>query len=91
MDDGILSLYNIMFLYENNLIFIESVKLLLMEHLSQLIVHFQNYFSEDDQLQNWIKDPFATDLPSELTISEQEQLIDLFSDSVSKSKFVHYF
>jgi len=35
-----------------------------------------------------IKDPFTTDLPSELTISEQEQLIDLSAHSVSKSKFV---
>ena len=55
-----------------------------MEHLSQLIVHFQNYFPENDQQQNWIKDPFTTDLLSELTISEQEQLIDLSSDSISK-------
>jgi len=38
-----------------------------MEHLSKLIVHFQNYFPEDDQQQKWIKDPFTTDLLSELT------------------------
>ncbi|KAL4112336.1 hypothetical protein QTP88_016146 [Uroleucon formosanum] len=42
---------------------------------------------DDQQLQNWIKDPFTTDLPSELTITEQKQLIDLSLDSVSKSKF----
>ncbi|XP_060870664.1 zinc finger BED domain-containing protein 5-like [Metopolophium dirhodum] len=91
MDEGALNdcfptLY--MFLHENNLNLIESIKLVFMEHLSQLIVHFQNYFPEDDQQRNWIKDPFTTDLPSELTITEQEQLIDLYSDSVSKSKFV---
>ncbi|KAL4122723.1 hypothetical protein QTP88_015005 [Uroleucon formosanum] len=40
---------------------------------------------KDDQQQNWIKDHFTTDLPTELTITEQKQLID--SDSVSKSKF----
>ncbi|KAL4085309.1 hypothetical protein QTP88_027168 [Uroleucon formosanum] len=91
MDEGALNncfptLY--MFLHENNLNMIESIKLVFMEHLSQLIVHFQNYFPEDDQQRNWIKDPFTTDLPSELTITKQEQLIDLYSDSVSKSKFV---
>jgi len=76
MDEGALNncfptLYN-MFLHENNLNLIESIKLVFMEHLSQLIVHFQNYFPEDDQQRNWIKDPFTTDLPSELTITEQE-------------------
>lgn len=90
MDEGALNvcfptLY--MFHHENNLNLIESVKLVFMEHLSQLIVHFQNYFPEDDQERNWIKDPF-TYLSSKLTITEQEQLIDLYSDSVSKSKFV---
>jgi len=54
-----------MFLHENNLNLIASVKLLFMKHLSQLIVHFQNYFPEENQQQNWIKDPFTTDQPSE--------------------------
>jgi hypothetical protein len=58
------------FLHENNLNWIESVKLLFMEHLSQLIVHSQNYFSKDYRLQNLIKDLFTANLPSELTISE---------------------
>jgi hypothetical protein len=40
MNDSFHTLY--MFLHENNLNLIESVKLLFMEHLSQLIVHLQN-------------------------------------------------
>lgn len=39
------------------------------------------------QQQNWITDPFTTDLPTGLTISDQEQLIKLSSDSVTKFKF----
>jgi len=76
-----------MFLRENNLNLIEPVKFKFMKNLSQLIASFQNYFPGDDQQLNWIKDPFTTDLPTELTISEQNQLLDLSSDPVSKSKF----
>jgi hypothetical protein len=79
-----------MFLHKNNLNLIESVKLLFMEHLSLLIVHFQNYFPEviPEVIPEvyWIKDPFTTDLPLELTILEQEKLIDLSSDSLNQIK-----
>ncbi|VVC33940.1 Hypothetical protein CINCED_3A007429 [Cinara cedri] len=46
----------------------------------------ENYFSKNDQQQNWIKDPLTTGLLSEIPISDYEQLIDLSSDSASKSK-----
>lgn len=59
-----------MFIHENNLYLIESDKFLFKEHLSQLFIHFQNYFSKHDRKRNWVKDPFTTDLLSELTISE---------------------
>lgn len=76
------------FLSENDLTLNEAEKFMFLDHLSQLIVHFEKYFPEDIQQHDWIKDPFTSDPPQAFTTSEKEQFIDITSDSRLKSKFL---
>lgn len=60
-----------MFLYENILNMREPDKILFVEHIKTYLL-FQNYFFEEVQQHNWIKNPFITDLSTELPICEKE-------------------
>lgn len=75
-------------LEDNDLQLSEELKSVFVDHLTELNVHFQKYFAEEVDQHNWIKDPFSTGLPSTLTTEEQEQFIDISSDSTLKSTFV---
>jgi len=65
----------------------EIVKNEFIDHLSNLKIHFEHYFPQNTQQQNWIKDPFSADLPTNLSSIEQEQWIDVTSDSTMKTMF----
>jgi hypothetical protein len=75
------------FLRENDMNLNEIVKNEFIDHLSNLKVHFEHYFPQNTQQQNWIKDPFNADLPTNLLSIEQEQWIDVTSDSTMKTMF----
>lgn len=79
-----------MFLYENILNMRYPDKLLFVEHLSKLIIHFQNYFPVQVQ-QRWnvcIKNLFfIVDLLTKLSLYKQKQMIHLSSNSVMKPEF----
>lgn len=65
-----------------------DIKSCLLDHLIMLKVHFEKYFCSDFDEFNWIKNPFENGPgPSSLNVNEQEQLIDLTSDTSLKSKF----
>jgi hypothetical protein len=75
------------FLKENYINLNEIVKNEFIDHLSNLKVHFEQYFPQNTQQQNWIKDSFSADLPTNLLSIEQEQWIDVTSDSIMKTMF----
>lgn len=49
----------------------EIVKNEFIDHLSNLKIHFEHCFPQNTQQQNWIKDPFNADLPTNLLSIEQ--------------------
>ncbi|KAL4148669.1 hypothetical protein QTP88_002841 [Uroleucon formosanum] len=69
------------FLGENDLELPLSLKTIFLEHLTNLETHFMKYFLEEMKQYYWIKDPFTEKPPSNFTITEEEQLIDISSDS----------
>jgi hypothetical protein len=57
-----------------------------------LKVHFEKYFCDDFDEFNWIKNPFENvPGPASLNVNEQEQLIDLTSDTSLKSKYIYIY
>ncbi|KAL4132622.1 hypothetical protein QTP88_009744 [Uroleucon formosanum] len=57
------------------------------DHLMTLKNHFEKYFPDDIVQYNWIKDPFSEKPLSNFTTTEEEQLIDIPSDSSLRMKF----
>jgi hypothetical protein len=49
--------------------------------------HFEKYFLEDFEQHNWIRNPFKVESPPSFTTTEQEQLIDISSDSTLRTTF----
>lgn len=76
------------FLGENNMNLNGIVKKEFIGYLLNLKIHFERYFPENTEQQNWIKEPFITDLPTNLPFIEQDQWIDIMSDSTMKIIFV---
>lgn len=56
-------------------------------HLSELHVHFEKYFPENSDRFQWVRNPFSNDSPSDFNTAEEEELIELSSDSSLKVKF----
>lgn len=75
------------YLTENYMNLNEIVKNEFIDHLSNLKIHFDHYFPQNTQQQNWIKNPFSADLPINLSSIKQEQWIDVSSDSTMKTMF----
>ncbi len=51
-------------------------------HISALQKHFQRYFPVQDPAKyDWIRDPFSARPPADFSTAEQEQFIDVTSDS----------
>lgn len=76
------------FLTSNGINFSYDIKSIFEEHLSQLVAGFEKYFRNDcmDKF-SWIQDPFNVVAPSDFTIEEKENLIDLSCDNSLKNKF----
>uniref|UniRef100_A0A3Q4HQ00 Zinc finger BED domain-containing protein 5-like n=1 Tax=Neolamprologus brichardi TaxID=32507 RepID=A0A3Q4HQ00_NEOBR len=80
--------------FENLKSFIEDNKLqntvipCMKEHMSALQKHFQRYFLvQDSKEYDWIRDPFSATPPADFSTSEEEQFIDLTSDSTKRLQF----
>lgn len=56
-------------------------------HISALQKHFQRYFPEDSAKYDWIRDPFQATAPADLSTTEEEQYIDMTSDSRKRLQF----
>lgn len=76
------------FLTENEIQLPEEIKAIFIRHLSELFVQIQKYFPEDEVRQHdWVKQPFTTETPVNLPLIEQEQYIDISSDSNLRNTF----
>ncbi|KAE8298778.1 Zinc finger BED domain-containing protein 5 Transposon-derived Buster1 transposase-like protein [Larimichthys crocea] len=80
--------------FENLKSFIEVNKLqntvipCMKAHISALQKHFQRYFPVQDPTQyDWIRDPFSATPPAEFSTTENEQFIDVTSDSTMRLEF----
>ncbi|XP_025419883.1 zinc finger BED domain-containing protein 5-like [Sipha flava] len=78
------------FLGENDLELPMSLKTIFLEHLTNLETHFMKYFPEEMKLYYWIKDPLTEKPLSNFTTTEEEQLIDISSDSSLRMQFSSY-
>uniref|UniRef100_A0A674NBR8 Uncharacterized protein n=1 Tax=Takifugu rubripes TaxID=31033 RepID=A0A674NBR8_TAKRU len=56
-------------------------------HISALQKHFGRYFPEDSAKYDWIRDPFQATAPADLSATEEEQYIDMTSDSRKRLQF----
>ncbi len=57
-------------------------------HISALQKHFQRYFPVQDPAKyDWIRDPFSARPPADFSTAEQEQFIDVTSDSTMRLQF----
>lgn len=80
--------------FENLKSFIEDNKLqntvipCMEAHISALQKHFQRYFlMQDPKEYDWIRDPFSATPPADFSTSEEEQFIDVTSDSTMRLQF----
>jgi hypothetical protein len=67
-----------------------SLKTIFLEHLTNLKTHFMKYFPEEMKQYYWIKDPFTEKPPTNFTTTEEEQLINISSDSSLRMQFSSY-
>ncbi|XP_022162791.1 protein FAM200A-like [Myzus persicae] len=58
--------------------------------MTNLETHFMKYFPEEMKEYYWIKDPFTEKPISNFTTTEEEQLIDISSDSSLRMQFSSY-
>ncbi|XP_060865035.1 zinc finger BED domain-containing protein 5-like [Metopolophium dirhodum] len=75
------------FLEDNDLELPMSSLNIISDHLMTLKNHFEKYFPEDIVQYNWIKDPFSENPLPNFTTTEEEQFIDISSDSSLRMKF----
>ncbi|KAI4811017.1 hypothetical protein KUCAC02_013944 [Chaenocephalus aceratus] len=80
--------------FENLKAFIETNELqntafpCMRDHISALKVSFQKYFSVDDSAKyDWIRDPFVATPPTTFSTAEEEQYIEMTSDSTMRLLF----
>ncbi len=59
----------------------------MLEHISALRGHFQKYFPDNSVQFDWVRDPFTAPAPDDLSSSEEEQFIEMTSDSSMRLKF----
>jgi len=78
------------FFEDNDLELATSLKTIFLKHLTNLETHFMKYFPEEMKQYYWIKDPFTEKSLSNFTTIEEEQLIDISSDSSQRMQFSSY-
>lgn len=61
---------------------------MLTQHLSKLKSYFEDYLPKDEiKVQQWVTDPFQTEMPQHFSNEKAEQVIDISLDLSLKSKF----
>lgn len=78
------------FLSENDLQLDDSVRDNILAHVTSLRQQLREYFPVASKEKNWIRNPFnveTTDMPTDLTMAEQESLIELSCDETLISNF----
>ncbi|CAJ1059684.1 zinc finger BED domain-containing protein 5-like [Xyrichtys novacula] len=59
----------------------------LKEHISSLRRFFQKYFPDNSVQYDWLRDPFNAAAPADLSSAEEDQYIEMTSDSTLRMKF----
>ena len=76
------------FLEGNEVVMGDPVKTLIKEHLEQLAGQLRKHFPPMDNTHTWIRNPFEVSPPvPQLSLQQQEQLIDLSSDGALLLRF----
>ncbi|XP_030580905.1 zinc finger BED domain-containing protein 5-like [Archocentrus centrarchus] len=57
------------------------------QHISSLIGFFKKYFPENSSQYDWVRDPFSAPAPTGFSSAEEEQFIDMTSDSTLRLRF----
>ncbi|XP_040297427.1 zinc finger BED domain-containing protein 5-like [Bufo bufo] len=57
------------------------------QHISSLIGFFTKYFPENSSQYDWVRDPFNAPAPTGFSLAEEEQLIEIPSDSILRLSF----
>uniref|UniRef100_A0A8C7Y7X1 DUF4371 domain-containing protein n=1 Tax=Oryzias sinensis TaxID=183150 RepID=A0A8C7Y7X1_9TELE len=57
------------------------------EHISSLIGFFKKYFPENSSQYDWVRDPFNAPAPTGFSSAEEDQFIDMTSDSTLRLRF----
>eukprot|EP00096_Caligus_rogercresseyi_P005480 TRINITY_DN2100_c0_g1_i1.p1 TRINITY_DN2100_c0_g1~~TRINITY_DN2100_c0_g1_i1.p1 ORF type:complete len:323 (+),score=-15.95 TRINITY_DN2100_c0_g1_i1:38-970(+) len=78
------------FLCENDLSLTDGTKRDIVAHLGELAAELRRYFPDsDDESDSWIRHPFTTTAPAALSVSQQENLIDIATTGSLKVDFNH--
>ncbi|KAM3838159.1 zinc finger BED domain-containing protein 5-like [Diretmus argenteus] len=59
----------------------------LKEHISSLRGYFQKYFPNTSAQYDWVRDPFSAGAPADLSSAEEDQFIEMTSDSTLRLRF----
>lgn len=59
----------------------------LKEHISSLRGYFQTYFPNNSAQYDWVRDPFSAAAPADFSSAEEDQFIDMTSDSTLRLRF----
>ena len=59
----------------------------LKQHISPLHRFFKKYFLGDSSQYDWVRDPFRATAPAEFSSVEEDQLIDMSSNSTLRLRF----
>uniref|UniRef100_A0A673YA89 Uncharacterized protein n=1 Tax=Salmo trutta TaxID=8032 RepID=A0A673YA89_SALTR len=57
------------------------------EHISSLMGFFKKYFPENSSQYDWVRDPFNAPAPTGFSSAEEDQFIDMTSDSTFRLRF----
>ncbi|KAK0150739.1 Zinc finger BED domain-containing protein 5 [Merluccius polli] len=57
------------------------------QHISSLMGFFKKYFPENSSQYDWVRDPFSAPAPTGFSSAEEDQFIDMTSDSTLRLSF----
>ena len=59
----------------------------IQQHISSLLGFFKKYFPENSSQYDWVRDPFNAPAPTGFSSAEEDQFIDMTSDSTLRLRF----
>lgn len=59
----------------------------IQQHISSLLGFFKTYFPENSSKYDWLRDPFNAPAPTGFSSAEEDQFIDMTSDSTLRLRF----